>query len=293
MAAKLRQYTLDANNGISTVDYIDIPAGGDVDGPASATDNNVAFFDGATGKLLKDRGLTLSGSNTGDQTSIVGITGTLAEFNTALTGADFATGGGVITGASSGTNTGDQTNITGNAATVTTNANLTGPITSTGNTTAVASQTGTGSKFVMDTSPVLVTPTLGVAAATSINFGQTDLNYYGEGTSTPTVTSSSGSFNTVSATLVYTKVGRVVNFNASVTITDNGTAASDVQITLPFTPVSPQVSSFVGRETAATGNRLWGYITGGIASAVIVNLTDGSYPGGTGRTLRVSGMFQT
>ncbi|MBA4276889.1 hypothetical protein [Flavobacterium sp.] len=60
-------------------------------------------------------------------------------------------------------------NITGNAATVTTNSNLTGPITSTGNTTAVASQTGTGSKFVMDTAPTLVTPVLGVATATSVN----------------------------------------------------------------------------------------------------------------------------
>jgi hypothetical protein len=47
---------------------------------------------------------TISGTNTGDQTSIVGITGTLTEFNTALTGADFATGGGTA----SGTNTGDQ-----------------------------------------------------------------------------------------------------------------------------------------------------------------------------------------
>lgn len=60
-------------------------------------------------------------------------------------------------------------NITGNAATVTTNSNLTGPITSTGNTTLVASQTGTGSKFVMDTAPTLVTPVLGDATATSVN----------------------------------------------------------------------------------------------------------------------------
>lgn len=55
--------------------------------------------------------------------------------------------------------------VTGNAATVTTNANLTGPITSSGNATSVASQTGTGSKFVMDTSPVLVTPNLGTPSA--------------------------------------------------------------------------------------------------------------------------------
>ncbi len=38
----------------------------------------------------------------------------------------------------SGTNTGDQTNISGNSATVTTNANLTGIVTSVGNGTAIA-----------------------------------------------------------------------------------------------------------------------------------------------------------
>ena len=38
----------------------------------------------------------------------------------------------------SGTNTGDQTNISGNAATVTTNANLTGPVTSVGNATTLS-----------------------------------------------------------------------------------------------------------------------------------------------------------
>lgn len=46
-----------------------------------------------------------SGTNTGDQTSIVGISGSIAQFNTACTDADFSTGGGTATG----TNTGDQT----------------------------------------------------------------------------------------------------------------------------------------------------------------------------------------
>jgi hypothetical protein len=48
-------------------------------------------------------------------------------------------------------------------------SNLTGPITSVGPATTVASQTGTGSKFVMDNTPTLITPVLGVATATSIN----------------------------------------------------------------------------------------------------------------------------
>src|SRR3990172_6202686 len=46
------------------------------------------------------------------------------------------------------------------ADTVTTNANLPGPITSVGNATAVASQTGTGSTFVMNTNPTISNLTL-------------------------------------------------------------------------------------------------------------------------------------
>lgn len=47
-------------------------------------------------------------------------------------------------------------------------ANLTGVITSVGLATSIASQTGTGTKFVVDTSPTLVTPNIGVATGTSL-----------------------------------------------------------------------------------------------------------------------------
>jgi hypothetical protein len=48
-------------------------------------------------------------------------------------------------------------------------SNLTGPITSVGNATSIASQTGTGSTFVVQNTPTLTTPVLGVATATSVN----------------------------------------------------------------------------------------------------------------------------
>jgi len=48
-------------------------------------------------------------------------------------------------------------------------SNLTGPITSVGAATSVAAQTGTGSTFVMQASPTLTTPNIGVATATSVN----------------------------------------------------------------------------------------------------------------------------
>jgi hypothetical protein len=84
--------------------------------------------------------------------------------------ADATNPGAITTGAQTiaGVKTFSSTisgSISGNAGTVTTNADLTGPITSSGNTTSVASQTGTGSKFVMDTSPTLVTPNLGTPSA--------------------------------------------------------------------------------------------------------------------------------
>jgi len=43
--------------------------------------------------------------------------------------------------------------------------NLTGPITSVGAATAIAAQTGTGSTFVVQTSPALITPALGTPAS--------------------------------------------------------------------------------------------------------------------------------
>lgn len=167
---------------------------------ASAAEINAGTDDAKyiTAKGLTDSNVAFLSDLSGAVTSIVGITGTLAEFNTALIGADFATGGGTATGTNTGdnavnslysglvsnaTHTGDATgstaltvvkingvlmsglatgilkntigtgvpsiaiaadfptlnqNTTGNAATVTTNANLTGPVTSVGNATAIA-----------------------------------------------------------------------------------------------------------------------------------------------------------
>ena len=126
----------------------------------------------------------ITGTNTGDQdlsalattaavalkANATDVTASLATKVDKVTGKDLSTNDYTTAektklAAITGTNTGDQTNITGNAATVTTNANLTGPITSVGNATAIASQTGTGSTFVMNTSPTLISPALGTPAS--------------------------------------------------------------------------------------------------------------------------------
>ena len=58
---------------------------GAVTGPASSTNNNVAFFDGTTGKKIKDSGITLSGTNTGDQT-LSGLGGVPTSRNLTING---------------------------------------------------------------------------------------------------------------------------------------------------------------------------------------------------------------
>lgn len=92
---------IDGSTDVNSIDYkVNHSAGGgDVVGPASATDNAITRYDGTTGKLIQNSGATiddsgnitamnLSGTNTGDQTSIVGITGTKAQFNSAVTDGD-------------------------------------------------------------------------------------------------------------------------------------------------------------------------------------------------------------
>ena len=97
-------------------------------------------------------------------------------------------------------------NTTGSAATVTTNANLTGPITSSGNATSVAAQTGTGTTFVMDTSPTLVTPDIGVATGTSLVLSG-DLTVNGTTTTISSTTLAVGDKNIVLASASTTDAG--------------------------------------------------------------------------------------
>lgn len=99
---------------------------------------------------------TASGLTAGSVTTNANLTGhitstgnaailgsfTVAQLSTALSDATI-----------SGNNSGDQTNITGNSATVTTNANLTGDVTSSGNATTIAAATVNESKMNISNTP--------------------------------------------------------------------------------------------------------------------------------------------
>lgn len=114
------------------------------------------------------------------------------------------------------------------------------------------------------------------------------LDDYEEGTWSPSVTALSGTFTSVSATGSYTKIGRTVFFGATITITTNGTAATAIQITLPFTP--SRAGTYYGREMVATGKTQAGQITSGSATSQFLNY-DNTYPGGSGYVLELAGHF--
>lgn len=116
-----------------------------------------------------------------------------------------------------------------------------------------------------------------------------NLDDYEEGTWTPTITSGTGTITTASATGVYTKIGRTVFVEISVTITTNGTGASWVVATLPFTP-AVTFNVIAGRNTT-TGNLLQGFTTISPAAVSIVNYNN-TYPAASGQTLALSGTYR-
>jgi hypothetical protein len=153
---------------------------------ATALGNDAAFSTTVTNSIatkLPLAGGTMSGAIAMGTNKITGVgdptnpqdvsTKAYSDLKLPLTGGTLsgalAMGANKITGVANPTNAQDVVTKNYLDTTVLAPSNLTGVITSSGAATSIASQTGTGTKFVVDTSPTLVTPVLGVATATSIN----------------------------------------------------------------------------------------------------------------------------
>jgi hypothetical protein len=266
------------------VDFVEV-ASGNVDGPATSTDNAVARFDGTTGKLIQNSVVTIADS-----------TGNMAGVGTLGVGAITTSGAltyGGVTLSNSVTGTGSMvlstsptlvtpalgtpsalvgTNITGTAAgltagNVTTNANLTGAVTSVGNATSLGSFTSaqlagaltdeTGSGLaVFATSPTLVTPALGTpSSATLTNATGLPIStgVSGLGTGVATFLATPSSANLASAVTDETGSGALVFATSPTLVTPAlGTPASGVVTNLTGT-ASININGTVGATTANTG----------------------------------------
>lgn len=106
---------------------------------------------------------------------------------------------------------------------------------------ALTDETGSGAA-VFATSPTLVTPILGVAAATSVNFGGGALDTFIPWTTwTPTVTNNTGTTVITQTSLVarYSQVGKIVFMELDfVFSTSNSGTAATLKFNLPVSPKS-------------------------------------------------------
>jgi len=253
--------------------------GGDrmgIAGQASGTGTALVFFDNAqttfrpsifdaSSHAFKIGGVaTTSITSTGFQGAIGATTASTGRFTT-------VTATSTISGSNlSGTNTGDQTitltgGVTGSgtgsfAATVVTNANLTGAITSVGNATSLGSftsanlasaltdETGSGAA-VFATSPTLVTPILGTPQSGTLSSCtglpiSTGVSGLGTGIATALAvnTGSAGAPVLFNGALGTPTSGTVTNLTGTASININGTVGATTPSTVVGTTVSANTS---------------------------------------------------
>jgi hypothetical protein len=187
----------------------EIAASGDVDGPSSATNTAIAIFDGTTGKLIKNTGVTIDGSN-----NVSGV----VQLNATTVAATTVTA-----------TTGNITTV--NATTVdTTNIEVTN----------LKAKDGTAAGSIADSTGI-VTLASSVLTTTDINGGTIDGVTIGgavpgAGTFT-TATATTGNITTVNATTVDTTNIEVTNIKAK-----DGTASTTIADSTGVVTISTQLN---------------------------------------------------
>lgn len=107
---------------------------------------------------------------------------------------------------------------------------------------------------------------------------------------TPTVTAGSGALTTASATGRYTQISTTIIFQTEITITTNGSGATDVRSTLPVECAANAIGT--GLETVSAGVLVVSIDTATPLVAV-TTFTDGTYPGADGNILIINGVYES
>jgi hypothetical protein len=111
-------------------------------------------------------------------------------------------------------------------------------------------------------------------------------------TYTPTLSASSGTLTSASATGVYIRRGNIVYIKVAITITTNGTAAGQLQFTVPIASTGAYGNALHGFERALTGNAVVGFIDGGGSTIAYFKNYNGAYPGANGYVFNINGFYE-
>lgn len=142
------------------------------------------------------------------------------------------------------------------------------------------------------TKKVTVDQILTPAAAKGINFtantpaaGMTSqlLNWYEEGTWTPTVAAGAGALTSYTASGTYTRIGRQVTLTLVIAITNNGTSSS--YITATGVPFANSLTTPIVGYNQSSGNATTGMLN---SSTFYIFKYDGTYPVATGQTVSIT-----
>lgn len=210
-----------------------VPVLADFGGVSTPTACAPVVVDSATGFVYSWK--------TGDNIVLAGQGGNVTGAN--LTASALILGGGNLT-LSAASSLGNSTSVLhGNASGAPSFARIT-------SADAAGNVTGTGS-FVLANTPTLVTPVLGVANATSVNFGNSSLaSYIGRTTWTPTDQSGAALSLTV-GNAIHIKVGDLVFVQGYVTYPVTASGAAAVLGGLPFTVSGQGYCSWQANSDAA------------------------------------------
>lgn len=302
-------------NGISTAGAISYaqPAVADLTGFGTGVAAALAVNIGSAGAPVLFNG-ALGTPSSGTATSLTGL-----PISTGLTGAgsgvlaalavNVSTAGSVVVnGGALGTpSAGVATNLTGTAAGltaghVTTNANLTGDVTSVGNATTLAAGNAgnlNSGTLLAARMPALTGDATTVAGAVAVTV--TKINGVDQTAAwtpyTPTFSAGSGAFATAGNAPVasgsYRQIGKTTHFKAKLVVgaAGVGTASVSTILSLPFAAAATTGCYATGRENQTSGSPLVGWQQTSTAN-ITVTTNASSFASGNNTTIEVSGTYE-
>ena len=149
-----------------------------------------------------------------------------------------------------------------------------------------------GDQTIIDGNAVIGTAGKGIDFSANTNAaGMTSelLDWYEEGTWTPTITAGSGAITAYTSAGYYTRIGRQVFLSGVISISNNGTGGTSVDISnLPYA-ITGGVAGGMARENQVNG--AMSSITAAGPNTLIMFKYDNTYPGGTGTAFQFTATY--